>query len=77
MGKIVTMHPTKKSVYRAAMKELERMYQLSMGGTDPIINDDSREMFERGEIDEVRWFNWETYCLRVLNKMGLPPDSKH
>jgi len=67
MGKIVTFHLTRKAVYRAALKGIQKMYQLSGGGTDPIIDDASREIFERGEIDEVEWLNWENFCVRVLN----------
>lgn len=63
MGKVIDLHPTKKGIYRAAVREMNKMYQLSRGGSDPIIDDASREMFERGEIDEVRWKDWATYCL--------------
>ncbi len=69
MGKIIELRLTKKAVYRAAVKEMNKMYQLSAGGTDPIIDEASREMFERGEIDEVIWRDWTTYCAMVLNKM--------
>ena len=68
-GKVIELRLTKKAIYRAAVKEMNRMYQLSGGGSDPIIDDASREMFERGEIDEVRWSDWTTYCGMVLNKM--------
>ncbi len=70
MGEIIDFHLTKKSVYRAAVKEMERMYQLSHGGDDPIVDDSSREMFERGEIDEVSWVSWDRYCTKVLNSLG-------
>ncbi len=70
MGEIIDFHLTKKSIYRAAVKEMERMYQLSHGGDDPIVDDSSREMFERGEIDEVKWLSWERYCTKVLNLLG-------
>ena len=70
MGQIVDFRLTKKAIYRAAVKEIEEMYRLSKGGVDPIIDDASREMFERGEIDEVEWLNWERFCLKVLNRMG-------
>jgi hypothetical protein len=50
---------------------MKRMYQLSAGGTDPIIDDASRWAFERGEIDEVRWRDWGTYCEMVLNRIGI------
>lgn len=70
MGKVIELRLTKKAIYRAAEKEMNKMYRLSGGGADPIIDDASREMFERGEIDEVRWSDWSTYCEMVLNKMG-------
>jgi hypothetical protein len=70
MGEIIDFHLTKKSIYRAAVKEMEQMYRLSCGGLDPIVEDDSREMFERGEIDEVQWVSWERYCTNVLNSLG-------
>ena len=70
MGEIIDFHLTKKSVYRAAVKEMEQMYRLSCGGSDPIVDDSSREMFERGEIDEVKWVSWSGYCTKVLNKLG-------
>jgi hypothetical protein len=70
MGEIVYFPPTKKSIYRAAIKEVEQMYRLSCGGEDPIVDDSTREMFERGEIDEVTWISWERYCNNVLNILG-------
>ncbi len=63
IGKVIKLRLTKKAIYRAAAKEMNKMYQLSAGGADPIIDDASREMFERGEIDEVRWIDWTTYCV--------------
>jgi hypothetical protein len=70
MGEIINFQPNRKSLYRLAVKEMEQMYRLSCGGTDPIVDEASREMFERGEIDEVKWVSWEAYCIKVLNKMG-------
>ena len=70
MGKVIELRLTKKAIYRAAEKEMKNLYRLSGGGSDPIIDDASREMFERGEIDEVRWRDWGTYCVMVLNKIG-------
>jgi len=70
VGEIIAFQPTKKSIYRAAVKEMEQMYRLSCCGSDPIVDETSREMFERGEIDEVKWISWERYCIRVLNNMG-------
>lgn len=70
MGEIIDFRPTKKSIYRTAAREMEQMYRLTNGGADPVVDDSSREMFERGEIDEVKWISWESYCIRVLNIMG-------
>jgi hypothetical protein len=69
MGKVIELRLTKKAVYRAAAKEIQRMYQLSAGGTDPIIDETSRWAFERGEIEEVMWKDWESYCVTMLNKI--------
>lgn len=71
MGKIIELRLTKKAVYRAAVKEMNKMYRLSAGGADPIIDEASREMFERGEIDEVRWKDWGSYCVMMLNRIGM------
>jgi hypothetical protein len=70
MGEVIALRLTRKAVYRQAVRELTRMYQLSAGGTDPIIDEASRWAFERGEIDEVTWNDWRTYCITVLNDMG-------
>ena len=70
MGEIVDFRPTRRSIYRAAVKEMERMYRLSGGGADPLVDDESRMMFELGEIEEVPWVTWEKYCTRVLNMIG-------
>jgi hypothetical protein len=69
MGKVIELRLTKKAVYRAATNEIKRMYQLSAGGTDPIIDEASRWAFERGEIEEVMWKDWESYCVTMLNKI--------
>jgi hypothetical protein len=68
MGKVIEIRLTKKAIYRAAVREIQTMYRLSGGGIDPIIDEASRWAFERGEIDEVRWKDWTTYCARVLDK---------
>jgi hypothetical protein len=67
-GKVIPLRQTKKALYRAATKEIQKIYQLSHGGLDPIIDEASREAFERGEIEEVRWKDWATFLLN-----GLPP----
>jgi hypothetical protein len=70
MGKIIELRLTKKAVYRAAVKEMNKMYQLSAGGADPIIDEASRWAFERGEIEEVIWKDWGSYCVMMLNRIG-------
>jgi len=72
MGKVIELRLTKKAIYRAAEKEMKKMYRLSAGGTNPIIDEASREMFERGEIDEVRCRDWTTYCAMLLNNIATP-----
>ena len=72
MGTVIDLRLTKKAIYRAAAKEMQLMYRLSGGGNDPIIDDASRWAFERGEIDEVRWRDWTTYCAMVLNRTETP-----
>lgn len=70
MGKVIEFRLTEKAIYRAAAREVRKIYQLSAGGTDPIIDEASRWAFERGEIEEVRWSDWESYCVMMLNRMG-------
>jgi hypothetical protein len=67
MSKVIELRLTKKAIYRAAVKEMQTMYRLSGGGVDPIIDEASRWAFERGEIDEVRWKDWNTYCVMVVS----------
>ena len=69
MARVIELRLTKQAIYRAAMKEMQTMYRLSGGGADPIIDEASRWAFERGEIDEVRWKDWNTYCVRVINRI--------
>ncbi|MEW6659223.1 MAG: hypothetical protein AB1424_11230 [Thermodesulfobacteriota bacterium] len=71
MGKVIELRLTKKAIYRDALKEMQTMYRLSAGGTDPIIDDASRWAFERGEIDEVMWKDWGSYCVMMLNRIGM------
>jgi hypothetical protein len=75
MGDLVELRLTKKAIYRAARREVVRMYQMSGGGVDPIASTESRELFEMGMVDEVEWLSWETYCAGILNRIeGEPPD---
>ena len=69
MGDLVELRLTKKSIYRAARREVERMYQMTGGGVDPIASSESRELFEMGLVEEVQWENWEAYCTGVLNRI--------
>ncbi|MBI4642502.1 MAG: hypothetical protein HY790_02175 [Deltaproteobacteria bacterium] len=71
MGKVIELRLTKKAIYRAAAQEMNQMYRLSAGGIDPIIDDASRWAFERGEIDEVMWKDWGSYCVMMLNRIGM------
>ena len=68
MGKVIELRLTKKAIYRAAVKEMTAMYRLSGGGVDPIIDEASRGAFERGEIEEVRWRDWTSYCVMRINQ---------
>ncbi len=69
MGDLVEFRLTKRAIYRAAQREVARMYQLTYGGDDPIASDESRELFELGLVEEVKWVNWETYCASVINRI--------
>jgi len=69
MGKVIEFRMTKKAIYRAAKKEVKQMYKLSAGGADPIIDGASLDAFEKGEIDEVRWMDWASYCEMVLDNI--------
>jgi len=70
MGKVIELRLTKQAIYRDAIKEINKMYRLSAGGSDPIIDDASRWAFERGEIEEVIWKDWGSYCVTMLNRIG-------
>jgi hypothetical protein len=69
MGEVVDFRLTKKSIYRAAQREMERMYQMTGGGVDPVPSSESRELFELGLVEEVEWVDWETYCAGVINRI--------
>ena len=70
-GKSYRAPPDQEGRLPGALREINRMYRLSAGGTDPIIDEASRWAFERGEIDEVRWKDWESYCVMILSKIGM------
>jgi hypothetical protein len=69
MGDLVEFRLTKKSIYRAAKREIEWMYQVTGGGVDPVASNESRELFEMGLVEEVEWLDWETYCTGVINRI--------
>jgi len=69
MGTLLDFHPTRKSILRQARREMERMYQLSAGGQDPIPSNESRELFELGLVEEVEWQDWETYCTAIFSRI--------
>ncbi|MFZ5453632.1 MAG: hypothetical protein ACOZF2_17380 [Thermodesulfobacteriota bacterium] len=69
MGDLVDFRLTKKSIYRTAQREMERMYQMTGGGVDPIASSESRELFEMGLVEEVPWESWETFCTGVINRI--------
>ena len=69
MGDLVAFRLTEKSMFRAARREVERMYQMTGGGVDPVPSTESRELFELGLVEEVQWVDWETYCTGVLNRI--------
>jgi hypothetical protein len=72
MGDLLPLRLTRKTILRDAQREIQRMYYLSHGGEDPIPNEQYRESFDNGWVDEVRWQDWQTYCLTVLNRL---PDA--
>lgn len=69
MGDLVEFRLTKKSIHRAAQREVERMYQVTGGGVDPVASSESRELFDMGLVEEVQWLDWETYCTGVINRI--------
>ncbi len=63
MGDLVPLRLTKKKIRRDARREINQMYFLSHGGEDPIASEASRYSFEQGLTEEVKWQDWQTYCL--------------
>ncbi len=51
MGDLVPLRLTRKKILREALREINRMYQLSHGGDDPIPGEASRELFDLGVVD--------------------------
>jgi hypothetical protein len=50
---------------RQGKKELLRAYQISAGGSDPIVNSKSWEDFEAGFIDEMPWIDFVSICYQM------------
>jgi hypothetical protein len=57
MGDLVPFRPTQKAILRAAVREMEKMYQMSAGG---------REM---SWVEEGEWLDWPTYCINLLSRL--------
>ncbi len=74
MGELVEFRLTKRSIYRAARREVERMYQITGGGVDPVTSSESRELFEMGLVEEVAWLDWQTHCNAILKRISEPQD---
>lgn len=68
MAKILEFVITKKSIIRKSKKELLRLYQLSAGGNDPIVDERAWEDFEAGYIDEMPWVDFASICYRMYIK---------
>jgi hypothetical protein len=67
MGDLVPLRLTRKKILREALREINRMYQLSHGGDDPIPGEASRELFDLGVVDEVKWQDWRTSTIYRMN----------
>jgi hypothetical protein len=46
---------TKASIMREGKRELLRIYQMSAGGSDPVVDGKAWEEFEMGILDEMPW----------------------
>jgi len=75
MGDVVPLRLTRKKVLRDAVREINRMYRLSHGGEDPIASEASRELFELGLVEEVKWEDWQTYCRTILSRVPDDPAN--
>jgi len=73
LGDLVPLRLTKKKALRDAVREINRMYRLSHGGEDPIASEASRELFELGLVEEVKWQDWQTYCRTMLSRVPDDP----
>jgi hypothetical protein len=73
MGDVVPLRLTRKKVLGDAVREINRMYRLSHGGEDPIASEASRELFELGLVEEVKWHDWQTYCRTMLSQVPDDP----
>jgi hypothetical protein len=61
---------TKQSILREGKRELLRLYQISAGGTDPVVDTRSWEDFEAGHIDEMPFVDFAslTYQMYLEDK---------
>ena len=62
---------TIKSVYREAIKEINKMYSLTKGGSDWMVSTDIEErmLFEDGMIDEMPLLDFHTWAKNRLNEL--------
>ena len=66
MSKIIPfVAVTKQSIMREGKRELLRIYQMSAGGTDPIVDGRAWEDFEAGYIDEMPFVDFASICYRM------------
>jgi hypothetical protein len=61
---------TKQSILREGKRELLRIYQMSAGGIDPVVDSKAWKYFEEGYIDEIPW---RTFC-ELTFKMYMEED---
>ena len=69
-AKVLPLIPPPRTLRRRARREVQRMYALTKGGQGPIVCEESREAFERGEIEEVVFLSWGDYCQAVQDRLG-------
>lgn len=62
---------TIKSIYREAIKEINKMYSLTKGGSDWMVSTDIEErmLFEDGMIDEMPLLDFHTWAKNRLNEL--------
>ena len=62
---------TIKSIYREAIKEINKMYILTKGGSDLMVSTDKeeRQLFDDGMIDEMPLLDFHTWAKNRLNEL--------